>query len=44
MVELEQFQNQYPLRAGKGSYYEGGIKVPMIFSWTERIEAKTRVL
>lgn len=25
---------QWPLRAGKGSFYEGGIRVPMIFRWT----------
>ncbi|MBN1352581.1 sulfatase [candidate division KSB1 bacterium] len=24
---------QYPLRAGKGSYYEGGIREPMIVRW-----------
>jgi|TARA_B100001093_G_scaffold102926_1_gene95113 arylsulfatase A-like enzyme len=34
--------NQYPLRAGKGSYYEGGIKVPIIFSWQGKIKAKTK--
>lgn len=38
---IRAISNQYPLRAGKGSYYEGGIKVPMIFSWKGKIEAKT---
>ena len=36
---IKAISNQYPLRAGKGSYYEGGIKVPMIFSWPEKIQA-----
>jgi arylsulfatase A-like enzyme len=36
---IKAISNQYPLRAGKGSYYEGGIKVPMIFSWLEKIQA-----
>lgn len=31
-----------PLRAGKGSYYEGGIRVPIIFSWPGHIEPGTR--
>lgn len=29
--------SQRPLRAGKGSYYEGGIRVPLIISWPGRI-------
>lgn len=36
---IRAISNQYPIRAGKGSYYEGGIKVPMIFSWPEKIKA-----
>jgi len=30
---------QKPLRAGKGSYYEGGIRVPMFAFWQGKIEA-----
>lgn len=30
---------QDPLRAGKGSYYEGGIRVPLIFRWPGKIKA-----
>ncbi|WP_395276098.1 sulfatase [Halalkalibaculum sp. DA384] len=30
---------QYPLRAGKGAYYEGGIRVPMIATWPGVISA-----
>lgn len=28
-----------PLRAGKGSYYEGGIREPFFFSWRGKIKA-----
>jgi len=28
---------QWPLRAGKGSYYEGGIRVPMLFHWPGKV-------
>lgn len=30
------------LRAGKGSYYEGGIKVPLIARWTGKIKAGSK--
>ena len=32
-----------PLREGKGSVYEGGIRVPMMFYWPGRTAAGTRV-
>ncbi|MFT5906000.1 MAG: arylsulfatase A-like enzyme [Cryomorphaceae bacterium] len=31
------FSKQTPLRAGKGSYYEGGIREPLIIRWTNKI-------
>lgn len=33
--------SQKPLRGGKGSYYEGGIRVPLIFVWPDQIKAGT---
>ena len=38
---IRSISNQFPLRAGKGSYYEGGIKVPLIFSWKGKIKDKS---
>jgi arylsulfatase A-like enzyme len=34
---LHSVSQQLPLRAGKGSYYEGGIKVPLIIKWKGQI-------
>ncbi len=33
------FQSSGPLRASKGTFYEGGIRVPMLARWPGRIEA-----
>lgn len=35
---LHEISRQWPLRAGKGSYFEGGIRVPMIAVWKGVIE------
>ena len=35
---LHPITEQKPLRAGKGSYYEGGIRVPFFFVWKGKIK------
>jgi arylsulfatase A-like enzyme len=39
---IREISCQEPLRAGKGSYYEGGIRVPLIFSWPGMIQPGSR--
>ncbi|WP_299551529.1 sulfatase [Seonamhaeicola sp.] len=38
---IRDISSQHPLRAGKGSYYEGGIRVPYIISWEGVVKPKT---
>jgi len=33
---------QTPLRGGKGSYYEGGVREPMVMRWPEKIQPGSR--
>jgi arylsulfatase A-like enzyme len=35
---IRSISEQNPLRAGKGSYYEGGIRVPLLIKWPEKIK------
>ncbi len=35
------YTQNLPLRAGKGSVYEGGIRVPMIVKWPKQVKAGT---
>lgn len=35
------FSRQTPLRSGKGSYFEGGIRVPLIVRWPGKVEPET---
>lgn len=44
---IRAISHQDPLRAGKGSYYEGGLKVPLLVSWPKTIkptESEERVI
>lgn len=38
---ISSISSQKPLRAGKGSYYEGGTRVPYIIKWPNKIKAGT---
>ncbi len=38
---LQAVSKQFPLKYGKGSYYEGGTRVPLIISWAKRIKSNT---
>jgi arylsulfatase A-like enzyme len=39
---LYKVTKQWPLRAGKGAYYEGGIREPMFAYWPGKIDAGTK--
>ncbi|WP_299552301.1 sulfatase [Seonamhaeicola sp.] len=36
---IRSISSQTPLKAGKGSYYEGGIRVPFIVKWPNHVKA-----
>ena len=40
---IKAISHQNPLRAGKGSYYEGGIRVPLVIKWPNHVQANTRI-
>ncbi|NME72520.1 sulfatase [Flammeovirga aprica] len=31
-------KTNYPYRTGKGNFYEGGVRVPMIVKWTDKVQ------
>lgn len=39
---VEITSKQTPYRAGKGSYFDGGIRVPLLVRWPNRIQAGSR--
>lgn len=40
---IRKVSKQDPFRAGKGSYYEGGTRVPFAIRWPKKIKAGSRV-
>ncbi|CAA6677603.1 MULTISPECIES: sulfatase [unclassified Lentimonas] len=36
---IRKFSKQDPYRSGKGSYFEGGLRVPLVVAWKGQIEA-----
>ncbi len=38
---VRSLSSQTPLRTGKGSYYEGGIRVPLVIKWPGKIKPGT---
>ncbi|MBT6766836.1 MAG: sulfatase, partial [Prolixibacteraceae bacterium] len=40
---LYRVTKQWPLRAGKGAYYEGGIREPMFVYWKGKVQAETKM-
>ena len=39
---ISAISGQAPYRAGKGSYYEGGVRIPMVMSWPSKIKADSK--
>ncbi|TXF88046.1 sulfatase-like hydrolase/transferase [Neolewinella aurantiaca] len=37
---VDKISDQKPLRAGKGAYYEGGVRVPLLISWQGKIASR----
>lgn len=40
--DLPLYTQNAPLKSGKGSAYEGGIRVPMMVKWTGKVSSNTR--